>query len=38
MYNDPQGLQELDGLSAYDKDGKPTKSRIKDVKSALKIF
>ena len=38
MYNDPQALQELDGLSAFDENGKPTKSRIKDVKSALKIF
>jgi len=38
MYNDPKALQELDGLAAFDKDGKPMQSRIKDVKSALKIF
>ena len=38
MSNDPYALKELDGLAAFDEDGKPTKSRIKDVKSALKIF
>lgn len=38
MYKDPHAMQELDGLAAFDEKGKPTKSRIKDVKSALKIF
>ena len=38
MYNDPHAMQELDGLATFDKDGKPMESRIKDVKSALKIF
>lgn len=38
MYNDPHAMKELDGLATFDKDGKPMESRIKDVKSALKIF
>ena len=38
MYKDPHAMKELDGLAAFDDKGKPTKSRIKDVKSALKIF
>ena len=31
-------LDSLDGLDALDEKGKPVESRIKDVKSALKIF
>ena len=38
MYNDPHAMQELDGLAAFDEDGKPMESRIKDVKCALRIF
>ena len=38
MSSDPYELKELDGLSTFDEKGKPLKSRIKDVKSALSIF
>ena len=38
MYKDSHAMQELDGLAAFDEDGKPMESRIKDVKSALSIF
>ena len=38
MSHDPYALNELDGLSTFDEKGKPLKSRIKDVKSALSLF
>ena len=38
MSTDPYAMKELDGLATFDEDGKPMESRIKDVKSALKIF
>ena len=38
MSSDPFELKELDGLSTFDEKGKPLKSRIKNVESALRIF
>tara|TARA_Y100001972_G_C7667191_1_gene337770 strand:+ start:7083 stop:9299 length:2217 start_codon:yes stop_codon:yes gene_type:complete len=38
MAIDLYAMNELDGLATFDEEGKPLKSRIKDVESALKLF